>query len=186
MPTTNLNGSHNLRGAGAQYLINDVPLTGAVLQREVRLISQSDDTQEASALDDPIQIEFGPAQTTDNFDLDADGNVTCLVAGTYEFNMFFQYGRTGASGTSWLYTRVLINGFQGGSTSLSKMENSNSDSPYQVIFSTFLDVGWVFSMETMRGSEGANSGGLIATDPAMTGWDYSPSVLLEISETKLA
>ena len=99
--------------------------------------------------------------------------------------MFFQYGRTGGAGTSWIYTRVLINGVQGGSTSLSKLENANSDTPYQVIFTVFLDVGWVFSMETYRGSEGNNSGGLIATQPSLAGWDSSPSVLLEIAETTI-
>ncbi len=76
------------------------------------LKAASFDIQNPSGLGAALQIEFGPAQTTEFFDINSSGEITCLIAGQYSLNAKFSVARTGGQGESQIYIRGLLNGSQ--------------------------------------------------------------------------
>ncbi len=161
------------------------------VQYESVLRASSTSNQEPTSLDTPITVSFGAAQggSTDPIQLDADGTLTVNQSGLYFVRLNLQYGRTGANGTSWIYFRTTIapdgiNYVQGGRTVLTKLVNSSSSFSFQNVSVSSFQEGWKIRVEVMRGSEGNNTGGLIATDPLEASWSVSPSA--EITMQKIA
>jgi hypothetical protein len=129
-----------------------------------------------------LQVVFGAPQTTTWFDLDALGNITCLVADEYTVRLKFAVGRRGApAGVSQIYTRALINGVAQGFSSHAILDNPDVEIPFDFEGVGPLAVNDILTFEIIRDTDGNNSGGLYAGNPTVVGWNPSPSANLTIS-----
>ncbi len=151
----------------------------------IRLNGFSMSTQDPVALDTPLQIEFGAAQGTgsDPVQLSVSGDITINVEDQYYFTFALQYGRTGAGNVSWLFFWVEVNGTQVGNSVLVKLDNANSDTPFQARRTFDLVPGDVVSLFIVRDSQGNNSGGLV-TESATIAINDSPSASVIVEQRK--
>lgn len=138
-------------------------------------------SQEPTATDEALQVEFGPAQTTEEADLAADGKTTIKKAGLYQFNFVYTAGRSGTSGTARLFGRVLLNGQQSTSSIYRAITNQNDGD--QIIFTVLanLNSNDEITTEIIRDSTGNNNGGLFQQDPTAPGWNTTPSAKITCS-----
>ena len=138
-------------------------------------------SQQPSSLGTAIQVEFGAAQSTPELSLSAAGTITCNISGTYAFRFKLEFGRSGASGISYLMTRILKNGSQFGVTQSTRLSSSDSIIPTDSRVLIDLIAGDTVSMQFIRDSLGANSGGLFQ-QVSSHGWGAAPSALLVASK----
>ena len=138
--------------------------------------------QQPSALNTPIQVEFGAAQTATELSLSGLGTITCNVSGTYAFRFKLQFGRSGAGGVSYLMTRILKNGAQFGVTQSTRLSSSSSIIPTDSRVVIDLIAGDTVSVQFVRDSLGDNSGGLFQQAASTLGWGAAPSALLVASK----
>jgi len=134
------------------------------------------------ALDQPIQVTFGPAQggASDDVMLSAAGVLTANARHRYKVSVFLQYGRTGAGQFSKLFFRLLLNGVQVGDSVEAKLDNSNSDVPVQLTALVPMEVGDELTGEFVRDSGGGNSGELVSDAPVL-GWNPAPSAVIRVN-----
>ena len=137
-------------------------------------------SQQPVALDTPLQVEFGALQTTADIDISATGAITFKTAGKYILAFFFQYGRTGAAGTSHMLNRLLVNGTQLGNTLGAKVDNSDVLVPWSSTVQLTVNANDVITTEIVRDSAGDNSGGLFALTPTIAGWNNAPCASVQI------
>lgn len=137
--------------------------------------------QQPSALGTAIQVEFGAAQSTPELSLSAAGTITCNISGTYAFRFKLEFGRSGATGISYLMTRILKNGTQFGVSQSTRLSSSDSIIPTDSRVLIDLIAGDTVSMQFIRDSLGANSGGLFQ-QASSHGWLSAPSALLVVSK----
>jgi|SaaInlStandDraft_4_1057021.scaffolds.fasta_scaffold18194_3 hypothetical protein len=141
-------------------------------------------SQQPTVVDSPIQVEFGAFQTTDDVDLSALGAITFKTAGEYIISPFFQYGRSGSTGTSFLLNRYLINGTQIGNSLASKVDSADTLVPWSSSIQFTASANDVLTIEVMRDSTGNNSGGLFSATPAVASWASAPSAAIQIYKIK--
>ena len=165
-------------GAWANSIVNPSNLQVERLLDAVSLAA----SQEPSATDSPIKIEFGAAQYTasDPVMIDAAGKLTINEAGTYRIKISLAYGRTGGAGVSELYFRALIDGTQAGQSVHAKIGNSDVYIPYSDEAWLTLPAGLEIEYEMLRDSSGNNSGGVFAGNPNLAGWNDNPSAALRV------
>ncbi|QPI13737.1 putative neck protein [Serratia phage Tsm2] len=152
--------------------------------REVELLrAASTATQAPSAVDTPLQLTFGAAQlsATDPVMLNSAGVVTFNTAGAYAVRIKLQNGRTGATGTSVLLSRLLINGAPVGSTAAVKMTQTDATTPTESRVVVQATAGQTFTVQIMRDSSGSNFGGVYPQVATVAAWGTAPSALLVIS-----
>lgn len=139
-------------------------------------------SQEPSATDTPLALEFGPAQGTvnDKVMISATGVVTFNEAGVYPVRIKLQKGRVGASGVSVVFSRILINGAQFGVSAAAKITSADFVTPTESRVLIPANAGDTFTVEIIRDSSGANSGGVFSKTSSV-GWNISPSALLVVS-----
>lgn len=152
----------------------------AARERDILRGASTAAAQQPSALGAAIQVEFGPAQTTTELSLSATGTITCNVTGTYAFRFKDQFGRSGATGVSYLMTRILKNGVQFGVSQSTRLSSSDSIIPTDSRVVIPLLAGDTVQMQLIRDSLGANSGGLYR-QVSSHGWVAAPSALLVAS-----
>ena len=138
-------------------------------------------SQQPSALGTAIQVEFGAAQSKPELSLSADGTIACNIPGTYAFRFKLEFGRSGATGISYLMTRILKNGTQFGVSQSTRLSSSDSIIPTDSRVLIDLIAGDTVSMQFIRDSLGANSGGLFQ-QVSSHGWIAAPSALLVASK----
>ena len=178
-----------LKGQGVSSIL-DLPFSsgGDVIWRQgatkaVSLITATSVvTQQPSAVDTPLQVEFGAAQAITGIDLSVTGTITCLVAGTYTFAATFRFERSTAVGVAHIVLRALLGGVQLG-PSFSVGMNDTADAQ-QVSFTNSLDlsVNDTLAFEIVRDSSGINDGGLGAFNPVLAGWSDVASADLRVGE----
>lgn len=139
-------------------------------------------TQQPSSTDSPITVEFGGAQSVDEFDLSVGGIITCKIAGEYNFRVRLEFGRTGSPGVSIVLGRFLVNGFQAGNTILAQLDDSDTAIPSVFSGAVSLSVNDELSVEIYRDSAGGNSGGLFPQAATLVGWGDSPSASFVIEQ----
>lgn len=137
-------------------------------------------SQQPTALDTPIQIEFGAAQDNTYFTLTAAGLLTCKVSGIYAIRIKLQNGRVGASGISYLFTRILKGATQVGVSQCTKLSSPDSLIPTDSRVVVNLLAGDTLSGQLVRDSLGANAGGLFGITSS-NGWVIAPSALAVIT-----
>ena len=139
-------------------------------------------TQEPTALDTPIQILFGDAQTGDGWELDALGAFLNTRAGQYTFRVNLQIGRTDVPQIAIVFVRFMLNGVQFGDPVFTKLATPNDQIP--TTFGAVVDiaVGDIVTVEIMRDSAGVNDGGIYAATCSIPAWGTAQSCVMVISE----
>lgn len=162
----------------------DSMLYAAAGVKEVELLRAASTVAQApSAVDTPLQLTFGAAQksATDPVMINSAGLVTFNAAGNYAVRIKLQNGRTGATGTSILLSRLLVNGTQVGSAAAVKMTQTDATAPSESRVVVNATAGQTFVVQIMRDSAGSNFGGVYPQVATVTAWGTAPSALLVIS-----
>lgn len=162
----------------------DSMLYAAAGVKEVEVLRASSTTSQApTAVDTALQLTFGSAQgsSSDPVMINAAGLVTFNTAGNYAVRIKLQAGRTGASGTSILLSRILLNGAQYGSPAATKLVSADVTIPIESRVVINATAGQTFSVQIMRDSAGTNYGGVFPQAATVTAWGTAPSALLVIS-----
>jgi len=168
------------------------PETDIVIERVLEAISLAT-SQDPTGLGiaNAINVEFGAAQFTgsDPVMIDVNGRITFNVAGLYRVKSVFQFGRTGASGTSEVLFRLLVGGVQLGRSVGVKLGNSD-DLRYIDIDNWFnVPAGTTMDTQIMRDLSGNNSGGIVQTTPTDEGsgtWGVVPCTIIRVERWALA
>jgi hypothetical protein len=113
--------------------------------------------------------------------ISAAGLVTFNQAGAYALRLKLQCGRTGATGTSILLSRLLLNGAQLGSAAAVKITATDATVPTESRVVLNVTAGQTFAAQIMRDSAGPNFGGVYPHTAAVAAWGIAPSALLVIS-----
>lgn len=152
--------------------------------KEVEVLrAASTATQAPSAVDTALQVSFGAAQgaPANPVMISAAGLVTFNTAGNYAVRIKLQAGRTGASGTSILLSRILLAGTQYGSPAATKLVSADVTIPIESRVVINATAGQTFAVQIMRDSAGTNFGGVFPQVATVTAWGTAPSALLVIS-----
>jgi len=172
----------NLRTVTTQ--LADAMLYAAAGIKEVEILRAASTVAQApTAVDTPLQLTFGGAQGSiaNPVMINAAGLVTFNIAGNYAVRIKLQNGRTGASGTSILLSRILLNGTQIGSPAAAKITQAESIFATDSRMVVNVTAGQTFSVQIMRDSAGANFGGVYPQAATVTAWGAAPSALLVVS-----
>jgi len=143
------------------------------------IASSTATSQEPTATDTPLQVEFGAAQVTTDINLSVAGAFTFNTTGKYIISPFFQYGRTGGAGTSILINRYLLNGVQIGDSLAAKVDNADTLVPWSSSIQFTATAGDIVTVEILRDSAGNDSGGLFSVTPTI-GWNTAPCASVQI------
>lgn len=176
-----------LRGVMTQ--LADSPIYAAAGVKEVEVLRASSlVAQSPSAVDVPLQVAFGAAQgaPADPVMINASGLVTFNQAGNYAVRVKLQCGRTGASGTSILLSRLVLGGTQLGSAACVKLTQTDATTPTDSRVVMNPTAGQTFAVQIMRDSAGSNFGGIFPQAATVTAWGTAPSALLVISRLEAA
>lgn len=146
-------------------------------------------TQEPTALDTPLRIEFGVAVGTgaDPIMMDATGLITVNVTDTYIFDVILDFGRLGSAQISELLATLAIDGAIPPTARpiYASIDNANLVIPGQFSLTLPLTAGQTVEFLIARDGGGNNSGGLFAYTPSATliglGWLPSPTAGIEVS-----
>lgn len=165
--------------------IADSMLYSAAGVKEVEVLrSASTTTQAPSGLDVPYQIIFGGASGTSSSPvmISAAGLITFNAAGSYAVRIKLQKGRSGGTGTSIIFSRILVNGSPFGSPAVARMENANPIFATESRIAITVAAGATLAVQIIRDSAGVNAGGVVALTPTtLTAWGASPSALIVVS-----
>lgn len=162
----------------------DSMLYAAAGVKEVEVLrAPSTVVQAPTAVDTPLQLTFGAAQksSADPVMINTAGLVTFNVAGTYALRIKLQCGRTGATGTSILLSRILLAGAQFGSAACVKMTQTDATTPTDSRVVINATAGQTLAIQIMRDSTGSNFGGVYPQAATVTAWGTAPSALLVVS-----
>jgi hypothetical protein len=173
-------------GTSSQFLKADgsvdtnTYLTASSIQLTQVLNGFSAASQAPSALNTPLIISFGPAQTNAVISLDSGGKATFLEAGSYFINAYGNVERQGSSGgVSVLLFRALLNGTQISTVKGFHLDTPGLPTPYEVTIPFEANAGDVLWFEIMRDSSGTNAGG-VYPHTNLGGWSNVPSTQLQI------
>lgn len=169
----------------------DSALYAAAGVKEVELLrSASTATQAPTAVDTAYQVLFGAAAGTssDPVMLSSAGLLTFNKAGSYAVRLKLQLGRTGGTGTSIIFSRVLLSGTSFGSPSVARIENANQIFATESRIAFNVAAGANLALQIIRDSGGTNSGGLVPLAPTTLSatWGTAPSALLVVSRLEPA
>lgn len=167
--------------------IADAPVYAAAGVKEVEVLrAASTATQAPTAVDTPLQLTFGAAQgsASDPVMINAAGLVTFNQAGNYAVRVKLQCGRTGATGTSILLSRLVLGGAQLGSAAGVKLTQTDATTPTDSRVVINPTAGQTLQVQIMRDSAGSNFGGVYPQTATVAAWGVAPSALLVISRLK--
>lgn len=162
----------------------DSMLYAAAGVKEVEVLRAASTLAQApSAVDTPLQLVFGAAQgsASDPVMINAAGLVTFNIAGNYAVRVKLQCGRTGATGTSILLSRLVLGGAQVGSAACVKLTQTDATTPTDSRVVMNATAGQTFYVQIMRDSAGSNFGGVYPQVATVTAWGVAPSALLVVS-----
>jgi len=149
------------------------------------LVRDDNTTQNPSAVDTPLQVTFGPAHSTTEFDISAAGAITCNVTGSYELKFNYRFARTSGTGTAILVLRYLINGTAAGAPITCELTGAGDVIPYSASVPTALTAGAILTVEILRDSSGNNDGGLAPFTPTLAGWGAVGSAQVTIDKMRV-
>ena len=162
----------------------DSMLYAAAGMKEVEVLrAPSTVAQAPTAVDTALQLTFGAAQNSaaNPVMINAAGLVTFNTAGNYAVRIKLQCGRTGATGTSILLSRILLGGTQFGSAACVKLTQTDATTPTESRVVINATAGQTMTIQIMRDSAGSNFGGVYPQAATVTAWGAAPSALLVIS-----
>lgn len=167
----------------------DSPIYAAAGMKEVEVLRAASLVAQApTAVDTTLQVAFGAAQgaPSDPVSISAAGLVTFNQAGNYAVRVKLQCGRTGASGTSILLSRLVLGGEQVGSAACVKLTQTDATTPTDSRVVMNPTAGQTLQVQIMRDSAGSNFGGIYPQAATVTAWGTAPSALLVISRLEAA
>lgn len=139
-------------------------------------------SQNPSAVDTPLQVEFGAGVVATDATLASNGTITFHTAGDYIVTLFLRFGRTSGTGAAILLNRFLINDVQGLNTNGLKLGDQDTIIPFSATLGVQASVGTTFKLQIMRDSAGINNGGLFRIQPTLPSWNVSPSATVVVSK----
>lgn len=193
--TSNVNlGANNITansiiktgGTSSQFLKADgsvdtnTYLTASNIQFTQVLNGISTASQAPSALDTPLIVSFGSAQSNAYIELDSAGKVKFLQAGAYFINAYGNVERQGSSGgVAVLLFRARLNNTQISTVKGFHLDTPNLPDPYEVSIPFQANVGDILDFQIMRDSSGVNAGG-VYPHTNLGGWSNVPSTQIQI------
>lgn len=164
----------------------DSMLYAAAGVKEVEVLrTNSNVTQQPSALNTPQQVVFGVAQgsASNPVMINAAGTVTFNQAGNYAARIKLQAGRLALAGAATIGARILVNGVASGSPAAVRLDSSATIIPIESRVVVNATAGMTLQVQIVRdGADGSvNAGGIFAATSAASGWGTYPSALLVIS-----
>ena len=147
-----------------------------------KLSSFSSVNQNPSAVDTPLQITFGSAQTTADVSISAAGVITFNTSGNYLIDIFLRFGRSTSAGNAILLNRILKNGAQILNSNGVILSAATQTIPFSAAIPLTMSAGDTMTMEVARDSAGTNDGGLFAVSPTIAGWNIVPSATVVVNK----
>ena len=139
-------------------------------------------TQNPTALDTPLQVEFGAGGAFPDATLASNGLLTFNVAGDFIVTLFLRFGRTSGTGSAILLNRFLLNGVQGLNSNALKLGDADTVIPFSTSINLTVTAGTTFQSQIMRDSAGVNNGGLTRILPTVASWNLSPTATIVVSK----
>lgn len=139
-------------------------------------------TQNPSALDTPLQVEFGTAVSSADVSIATDGTITFNTTGKFLITLFLRFGRTSGAGTAVILNRLVYNGTQLLRTNAVAMTDSAATVPFSATLLLDATAASTLKVEIARDSAGINNGGLTRTNVTTLGWHQSPSASIVVSK----
>ena len=147
-----------------------------------KLSSFSSVNQNPSAVNTPLQITFGPAQTTADVSISAAGVITFNTSGNYLIDIFLRFGRSTSTGNAILLNRILKNGAQILNSNGVILSAATQTIPFSAAIPLTMASGDTITMEVARDSAGTNDGGLFVVSPTIAGWNIVPSATVVVNK----
>ena len=149
---------------------------------ESKLSSFSSVNQNPSAVNTPLQITFGPAQTTADVSISAAGVITFNTSGNYLIDIFLRFGRSTSTGNAIILNRILKNGAQILNSNGVILSAATQTIPFSAAIPLTMAAGDTMTMEVARDSAGTNDGGLFVVSPTIAGWNIVPSATVVVNK----
>lgn len=149
---------------------------------ESKLSSFSSVNQNPSAVNTPLQITFGSAQTTTDVSISAAGVITFNTSGNYLIDIFLRFGRSTSTGNAIIMNRILKNGAQILNSNGLILSAATQTIPFSAAIPLTMAAGDTITMEVARDSAGTNDGGLLVVSPTLAGWNIVPSATVVVNK----
>lgn len=147
-----------------------------------KLSSFSSVNQNPSAVNAPLQITFGSAQSTADVSISAAGVITFNTSGNYLIDIFLRFGRSTSTGNAIILNRILKNGVQILNSNGLILSAATQTIPFSAAIPLTMAAGDTMTMEVARDSAGTNDGGLFVVSPTVAGWNIVPSATVVVSK----
>lgn len=139
-------------------------------------------SQNPTAVDTPLQVEFGAGGAFTDASLAANGLLTFNTPGDFIVTLFLRFGRTSGTGSAVLLNRFLLNGVQGLNSNALKLGDADTVIPFSTSINLTVTAGSTFQVQIMRDSAGVNNGGLTRILPTVASWNLSPTATIVVSK----
>ena len=139
-------------------------------------------SQNPSAVDTPLQITFGSAQTTSDVSISSAGVITFNTSGNYLIDIFLRFGRSTSTGNAIVLNRILKNGAQILNSNGVVLSAATQTIPFSAAIPLTMAAGDTITMEVARDSSGTNDGGLFVISPTIAGWNIVPSATVVVNK----
>lgn len=149
---------------------------------QTELSAFSSVNQNPSAVDTPLQITFGSAQTTADVSISAAGVITFNTSGNYLIDIFLRFGRSTSAGNAIILNRILKNGAQILNSNGLILSAATQTIPFSAAIPLTMAAGDTMTMEVARHSAGTNDGGLFVVSPTVAGWNIVPSATVVVNK----
>lgn len=149
---------------------------------QAKLSAFSGVNQNPSAVDTPLQITFGSAQTTADVSVSSAGVITFNTSGNYLIDIFLRFGRSTSTGNAIVLNRILKNGAQILNSNGVILSAATQTIPFSAAIPLTMAAGDTMTMEVARDSSGTNDGGLVIISPTIAGWNIVPSATVVVNK----
>lgn len=149
---------------------------------QAKLSAFSSVNQNPSAVDTPLQITLGSAQTTTDVSISAAGVITFNTSGNYLIDIFLRFGRSTSTGNAIVLNRILKNGAQILNSNGVTLSAATQTIPFSAAIPLTMAAGDTITMEVARDSSGTNDGGLFVISPTIAGWNIVPSATVVVNK----
>ena len=149
---------------------------------QAKLSAFSSVNQNPSAVDTPLQITFGSAQTTADVSVSSAGVITFNTSGNYLIDIFLRFGRSTSTGNAIVLNRILKNGAQILNSNGLILSAATQTIPFSAAIPLTMAAGDTITMQVARDSAGTNDGGLLVVSPTIAGWNIVPSATVVVNK----
>ena len=149
---------------------------------QAKLSAFSGVNQNPSAVNTPLQITFGSAQTTTDVSISAAGVITFNTSGNYLIDIFLRFGRSTSTGNAIIMNRILKNGAQILNSNGLILSAATQTIPFSAAIPLTMAAGDTITMEVARDSSGTNDGGSFVISPTIAGWNIVPSATVVVNK----